>query len=269
MVRSDHASLEPRGSHRSLGWRASKHWIHAGVVALALLSSGTVWGEVARTVDHVRLTIKDILPVAPEGIANLDFGPAPPPGVSRVVTRTEIQDWLQARGVDSRKLAIPDRVRVSTAGRRIPITELTELAWQAVGKALPAGVTLSAVKPGFDVLVPARAEVGGVKMPKAPRQKGPFRATATLEFVCDKEIVARVPVSVTLEVSEEAATPDVARGAKLDLMLSHGLLQITTMGSMLADANVGEHATALVVATGRVVRVRVVSRTEAEILETP
>ena len=221
-----------------------------------------------RSVDHPRLLLKDIVPSAPQGVAELDFCPAPPPGSTRLFTRSEIQDWLQARGVDSRKMAIPDRVRIATTGRRIPVAELSDLARPVIEKALVPGVTLTLLRPGFDVLVPAHAEVGSVKLPKPPRQKGPFRTTATLEFVCDQEIVARIPISVTLEVSEAAATPDVARGSRVELALSHGAVRITTAGSMLADANVGESASATVIATGRVVRVRVVSRTEAEIMET-
>jgi flagella basal body P-ring formation protein FlgA len=45
------------------------------------------------------------------------------------------------------------------------------------------------------------------------------------------------------------------------------VVRITTSGSVLADASVGDTVGATVVATGRVVKVRITSPREAEVVE--
>jgi hypothetical protein len=245
-----------------------------GRVSLAFMAISLLWSlslsaDTVRSVDHARLILKDILPSAPQGVADLEFGPAPPPGGKRTLTRAEIEEHLRARGVDVRGLGIPERVRITTAGRRITMAELVDLARPVVDKALAPGVTVTSLRPSFEVFVPARAELGAARLPKPPRQKGLFRTTATLEFVCDGEIVARVPVAVTLDVSEAAATPDARRGSRIDLVVSHGAVRITTVGTLLSDADIGETVNVTVVATNRVVKARLVQRTAAEVLDIP
>lgn len=239
------------------------------VAALALFWPLSLSADTVRSIDHARLVLKDILPSAPQGMADLDFGPAPPPGGTRTLTRLEIEEHLRARGVDVRGLGIPERVRIATAGRRISIPDLVDMARPVIDKSLAPGVSIASLRPAFEVLVPAHAELGAARLPKPPRQKGPFRTTATLEFVSDGEIVARVPVSVTLDVSEAAATPDVRKGSRIDLVVSHGAVRITTVGTVLSDADIGETVSAMVLATNRVVRARLVQRAEAEVLDLP
>jgi len=213
--------------------------------------------------------VGDVLVSAPPGIAEIDIGPAPPPGGNRLLVRAEIELVLRRRGVDTTKLVIPASVRIVSASKRVSPSELEAMVTPLILKNLPAGVTLTKVHPGYDVVVPPNATVGSADVPRPPRQRGPFHTTINVEMVSDGQVVARVPVPVILEVSELGARPDVARGARIGLVIDRRSLRITTLGSCLFDANVGDVTSVLVLSTSRVVKAKITSRDEAQILEGP
>jgi hypothetical protein len=241
--------------------------VRSRLVLLFLLWPLFASAESTRTIDHARILVADLLPNAPKGLSDIDLGPSPAPGGSRVVTKDEIRAHLVEHGVDTDKLMIPERVRVVAASRRIAPAELQALARPSIEKALAAGVTLVALSAGYEVVVAPCAQVGAARIPKLPRQKGTVRTTVTLDMVCGREVVARVPLSVTVELGEAALAIDVTRGARVSLVLTRGVVRITTSGSVLADASVGDTVGATVVATGRVVKVRITSPREAEVVE--
>lgn len=234
---------------------------------LALALPLTAAAEPTRSIGRARLLASDVIPSAPEGVGEIDLGPAPPPGGSRLLTKSEIEQLLRGRGVDTTKLAIPATLRIVGIAKRVSPAELTSLITPVIVKSLPPGVTLTKVQPGYDVVVPPSASVGAVEIPRHPRQKGPFRTTATVQMSSDGEVVARVPVPVVLEVSEEAARPDVARGARIGLVVDRRSLRIMTQGSCLSDANIGDVVNVLVVPTNRVVRAKITRHDEAQIVE--
>jgi hypothetical protein len=235
--------------------------------ALALpLSAGA---EPTQSIDHARLLAGDIIKAAPAGVAEIDLGPAPPPGGTRLLSKTEIEQMLRQRGVDTSKLAIPAQIRIVGAAKRVSPAELAALITPVIVQRLAPGVALTKVQPGFDVVVPPSATVGTVEIPRHPRQKGSFRTTANVQMVADGEIVARVPVPVILEVSEEATRPDVARGSRIGLVIDRRSLRIMTQASCMLDANIGDVVSVLVVPTNRVVKAKITSRDEAQMIEGP
>jgi hypothetical protein len=240
-------------------------WIIAAAFSIALPL--TAAAEPTQSVDHSRLLAGDVIPSAPQGVADIDLGPAPPPGGSRLLTRNEIEQMLRKRGVDTSKLAIPPSIRIVAAAKRITPADLTTLITPVILKNLPQGVTLTKVQPAYDVVVPPSATVGTIEIPHHPRQKGTFRTTANVEMVSGGEVVARVPVPIILEISEDAARPDVARGARIGLVIDRRSLRIMTAGSCLFDANIGDVVSVLVVSTSRVIKAKITSRDEAQILE--
>ena len=240
-------------------------WIIAAVFSLALPLSAAA--EPSLSVDHARLLAGDVIPSAPPGVAEIDLGPAPPPGASRLLTKNEIEQMLRKRGVDTAKLAIPASLRIVGASKRISPADLTTLIIPVISKTLPPGVTLTKAQPGYDIVVPPSATVGTIEIPHHPRQKGPFRTTANVEMVSDGEVVARIPVPIVLEVSDSAARPDVARGARIGLVIDRRSLRIMTQGSCLLDANIGDVVSDLVVSTSRVVKAKITSHDEAQIIE--
>jgi hypothetical protein len=186
-----------------------------------------------------------------------------------LVTRDEIQTHLRERGVDVARLAIPLSVRLVSAARRISPTEFATLAIPAIEQKLPPGITLTKASPTYEVVVPPSATVRAAELPRPPRQKGSFKSTATIELVSDGTVVAKVQVPVVLEVSEDAARPDLPRGGHVGLTIDHRSVRISTQGSLLADANVGDTVSVLVIATGRVVKARISSIDEAQVIEAP
>lgn len=225
--------------------------------------------EPTRTIDHARILLGDVISSAPDGLADLDLGPAPPPGSSRLLTKPDLERELRQRGVDVAKLAIPAAVRLVGAARHIAPDKLAALAAPFIEKELPPGVTLSSVRASYEVVVPPGAEVRSALVPRIVRQKGSQRSTATIELACDGDPVAKVPVAVVLEVSEQAARPDVARQSRLNLYLERGAVKVSTVGQVLTDANVGDSVKILVVATGRVVQAKILTRDEAKLVEAP
>jgi hypothetical protein len=223
--------------------------------------------EPTQSIDHARLLAGDVVKSAPPGVAEIDLGPAPPPGANRLLTKNEIEQMLRQRGVDTTKLSIPVSIRIVGAAKRVTPAELTTLITPVIIQNLPPGVALTKVQPGYDVVVPPSASVGHVEIPRHPRQKGPFRTTATVQMVADGDIVARIPVPVVLEVSEEAARPDVARGARVSLVIDRRSMRIMTQGSCMIDANIGDVVNVLVVPTSRVVKAKITSRDEAQMVE--
>jgi len=223
--------------------------------------------EPVRTVDHARLLLGDVLASAPAGLAEVDLGPAPPPGSSRLLTKAELERQLRERGVDLSKLAIPAAVRVVGAAQHIAPDKMAELATPAIIKELPPGVTLTSVRASYEVVVPPGAEIKSAKLSKIVRQKGTQRSTATLEFSSDGAPVANVPVAVVLEVSEQAARPDVVRQSRINISIERGAVKVSGTGQVMADANVGDKVSVLVLATGRVVKALIVSQNEAQLLE--
>jgi hypothetical protein len=237
----------------------------AALLALPLVASA----EPVRVVDHARLSLGDIIANPPEGTADLDLGPAPPPGSSRLLTHDELERQLRGRGLDLSKISIPASIRIVAAARRISPDKLSELAAPLIEKLLPPGVKLTSVRASYEVVVPPRTEVQSAEPPRYVRQKGVQRSTTTVQLISDGAPVARVPVTIVLEVSEEAARPDVARSGRINLSFERGLVRVSAAGTVMADANVGDKVGVLVVSTGKVVRAKIVSTGEAEVLDGP
>jgi hypothetical protein len=223
--------------------------------------------EPTRTIDHARILLGDIVSAAPAELADIDLGPAPPPGANRLLNKSELERQLRDRGVDVSKVSLPASIRVVGASRHIAPDKLAELAMPVIAKELPAGVTLTSVHASYEIVVPPSAEVKSAKISRIVRQKGTQRSMATIELACDGAPVAKVPVAVVLEVSEQAARPDVGRHTRMNLYIDHGAVRVTAIGQTMADANIGDKVGMMVVATGRVVQAKIVSSEEAQLLE--
>jgi len=238
------------------------------VVAL-LCFSGVGSADPVKTVDVSRLTLGDVLDALPAEVAALDLGPAPQPGGSRLVSRDEIERTLAEHGMSSVAIKMPGSVRVVGAAKRVSPPELARLAEPSVRAALPEGVEYVKLEAGSEVTLSPRARVEKVELGRFPRRAGTQRASAILVFGGDGGISFRLPATVVGVVSDEAARPDVSRNGRLLLVLQRGAMRVAADGAALADASVGETLPVRVSATGRVVRARIISASEAELLESP
>jgi hypothetical protein len=237
-------------------------------LAFVLLLSAPTPAEESRVVSHARLTIADVA-FATADIGALDLGPAPPPGGSRLVGRAEIEDRIRAAGLDPKGVALPKVVRVVGASQRLSPDALAKLATGAVTRALPQGVTLEKIEAAYEIVTRPGSSVKSASIAKVPRQKGQAHVSAVLELATEDDVVTKVPVALTVDVSDAAAKADVPRGTRVEIVLERGAIRIATSATALADAEIGDTQSVSIVATGRVVRARFVSRERAEIVEKP
>jgi hypothetical protein len=202
-------------------------------------------------------------------VASIDLGPSPPPGGSRVISKAEISQQIVAAGFSSSGLNIPDTVRIVGASRRLSGADLVRMATPVLERSLPSGVKLVSSDLPSELVTPPEISVKNVNVPRWPRQKGQFHTTATVELASEDKIVARVSLPIVLDISEQAARPDVQRGALLTLVIESPTVRISTQATSMSDGNIGETLNFQVKSTGRVVSARLQSPQEARIVERP
>lgn len=232
------------------------------VGAFALVASA----EPVRTVDSARLQLKDVADVANGDLAEVDLGPAPPPGASRVFVREDVLRDLQSQGIDPRAVKLPARVRVASAARRFAPNELAEMVRQPLLAALPPAVKLDSLTIARGVVASPKISVGEVRVPKLQRRAGSTTVTAMVDLMHDDQVATRLPLTLKLAVSEQAAAALVTRGSRVELVIARGTAKISASAIALDDAELGQIASFKVSSTQKVLRARVESRTEAVVV---
>jgi hypothetical protein len=227
------------------------------VAAVAL--AGPAGAETKVSVDGPSITLADIDPGAPAALGAIDLGRAPPPGNSRVLTRREIRQRVRDAGADPSGLSVPASVRVESPAERWNPAEVAVRADAVVRAALPFGVSLVKIGALQGVVVPPRTNVASAK-PVVPHGVGRHEVTVVAELRRDDEVVARAPLSLVVEVSEEAFAPILKKGDRLTLVVDQGNARIGATGIALADANLGDSIWFKVTSTGKTLKARVASR---------
>lgn len=223
--------------------------------AVALVAAGAR-AEGALIVAGSRIELGELCPTAPEAARSLDIGPAPPPGASALLDRERVLSQLRAAGLDPNALSLPKLLRVVAASKRWTPPEVTAMARAAVEAAMPRGVALAHLEARMPLVAAPDAVVGHAQVPKPPKHAGAFRTSIVVPIIADGAVVTRVTVGATLEVSEGAARPDVARGARVTLVIDRRGARIGAAGIALADADVGDVGDFRVDKTGRIVKAR-------------
>src|SRR4030095_13944317 len=113
-------------------------------------------------------------------LADVDLGPSPPPGSSRLFARSDVVALLRSQGI-TRAFAMPSTVRVQSASRRFSSTELAELVGPRVRSSLPPGATIKDLRVSRAVLASPRIEVGDVRIPRLVRRTGELTITANAD----------------------------------------------------------------------------------------
>ena len=219
--------------------------------------------EPVRMIDTARIRIADVADsVSPEA-AELDLGPAPPPGSSRLFAREDLLRQLQSQGLDPKAVKLPTSVRVQSLSRRFAPSELTALVRDRVVAALPPAVKLEQLSVARGIVASPKLTVGEVRMPKISRRAGSATLTAMADLMHEDQIVTRLPITVKLDVSEEATRPLIDRGARVELVITRGSAKISASAVALDSAELGEVASFKVSTTQKVLRARVLSATQA------
>jgi hypothetical protein len=109
----------------------------SALVAFFALTAEVARGEPTRTVDASRILVVDV--VSSAGSTDVELGPAPPPGGSRLVERREVEARIRESGGEPKNLDMPAVVRVVRAARHMSPTDLVREA-DPVLKAFPSSV---------------------------------------------------------------------------------------------------------------------------------
>ena len=211
-----------------------------------------------------KLRARDILgPAAPD----VELGPTPPIGSSRIVDRAEIERaFAQANVTPPKK--IPAAVRVSRKTRRLDAADVASAIRTSLAAApLPRGATLSNVRAtGADV--PADFQRVSVDLPVLPRRAGPTTVQAIVTFLGESDAPLQKTITpIELVLPPEAAFPDIPRGAPMTLIIRRGLVEVSISGVAATDGDIGAILPVTIRPSGRVLRARAVDRTHAVALE--
>ncbi len=189
------------------------------IAATALGSPCTATAETSLVVKGSRVELGELAPTAPEALRSMDLGPAPPPGGTALLDRERVVSQIRAAGVEPSSVALPRLLRVVGAARRWSPAELSTFVRGAVEDALPRGVSLTHLEARMPLVASPDALVGHAEIPRTPKHAGVFRTAIVVPIIADGEVATRVTLSATLDVSESAARPDVARGARITLVI--------------------------------------------------
>jgi len=236
-------------------------------VALEAMSSSAAGALPVKEIQVTgpRITLSEVVPTVPASVATADLGPAPAPGGSRVVTQEELR--TAATGASAKVIAsLPAAVRVVRKMKKLTAADVERETRKAVIAAgLRRGVAIAAVRApkssdvaeGFTTIV--------ASVPKPPRRTGRVPTTATLTFQRGTEILARIAVPIDLDLSAEAAVPDIAKGAAVTVTVKSGLVEISASALAGADADVGEDLPVTLRPSGKILRATLVAPGKAVI----
>lgn len=219
-------------------------------------------GVAERAVTGPRVQLADLVPGAPD----VDLGPVPAPGGSRIIDRAEIERAATAQGKTAPK-SIPASVRVIRKMRAIAGPELEKLARDGAANAIPRGATLVRVRVAAQLSVADGFDRVSADLPRPPRRAGQATVTGTLAFFRGSEELARTPLVVDFSLTAEAAAPDVAQGSAILLLVRRGLVELRIPATVGADAEIGGTVPVTVRTTGKTLRARVLDREHALVAE--
>ncbi len=237
-------------------------------LALALaLCAGSAAADEGRVVRGAQVRLSDLVSELPAEVPDFEIGAAPPPGVSRSIAKSEIIDAASKSGVSLKQLKLPSSVRVTSAAKRWSSEELAGAATPTLLAALPAGVLVKRAHVGSKAVTSPSATISAVRVPRLPRREGEHLTSATIELSNDGQVVARIPLALTLEISGSAALPAVGKGARVQLMIESGPARITAMAVALNDGEVGDTLQFRVASTQKILYGKVIEPTLARVVQ--
>jgi len=224
--------------------------------------------ESEQTIDSARIRLADVSDGYDGAeLGELDLGPAPPPGNSRLVSRAEVEDQLHAAGDDAKKLRMPSALRVKSAAKRWSAEEVRTAFEAKLKSALPTGINYRSMRLSRVLVTSPRATIGDARFPRLQKREGEQTVTATVEVRQDDELLLRLPVTVIVNVTEAGMRPALEKGARVNLVIEHGPARVTALAIALSDAELGDTTSFRVSSTQRVLRARVTSPDTAQVVQ--
>lgn len=237
------------------------------VLGLCLALSHGAHAESERLIDSARVHLSDVSQDFEGDLATLDLGPAPPPGNTRTLPRSEVEAQLRAAGADVRQLHMPRSLVFRSAARHWSTEEWKTLLEPSLSTALPHGVTLRALKYSHPLVTSPKITVGDAHLPKLPKHEGELTVTATVDLRQEDIVVLRVPVTLVIDISEEATRPALPRGSRVSVVIEHGGARVSAVALSMSDAELGDVTSFRVASTQRVLRARLETLDTARVVE--
>lgn len=235
---------------------------------LALVcASAPVGAEEGRLVRGAQVRLSDLVSELPAEVPDLEVVAAPPPGSSRTIARGEILDAADRSGVDLKKLRLPNAVRVTSAAKRWSTEELASAATPHLLRALPPSVTVRRARATGKAVTSPSATISAVRVPKLPRREGEHLTTATIELSNEGQIVARIPLQLSLDIPAAAAVATVTKGSRMQLMIESGPARISATAIALSDGEVGDTLQFRVATTHKVLYGKVIDAAVARVVQ--
>jgi len=211
-----------------------------------------------------RVHAKEIVPSA---ASDLDLGPTPAVGSSRVIDRAEIERAFTAASLPVPK-KIPAAVRVARKTRRLQPADVNGAVKVALADMkIPRGAALTNIRSN-GVEVPADFQKVSVELPTLPRKAGTVTVQAHVTFLSDETVAiskAIVPIDFTLP--PEAAFAEITKGAPITLIIKKGLVEVAIGAVAASDGDVGSIVPVTLKPSGRVLRARAIDNTHAVAVE--
>jgi hypothetical protein len=148
-----------------------------------LLFAATAAASENRTIRGTRIELGELVQGAPERVRDLDLGPAPPPGGTRLFGRDELITAVRRAGADPEGLSIPASIRATTEKKQLSVPTLAELGRAAIETILPEGVAATRVIARRPVDVSAEATLAAPELPSFPKRAGSFQTTVIFPVV--------------------------------------------------------------------------------------
>jgi hypothetical protein len=245
--------------------RTVRAW--APLLAALLCATSVAVADEARVVRGAQVHLSDLVSELPAGVPDLEITAAPPPGSSRTIARGEIQDAADKNGISLKQVKLPTAVRVTSAAKRWSTEDLANAALPALTRALPNGVTVKRARATAKAVTSPSASISGVRVPRLPRREGEYLTTATIELSNDGQIVARIPLQLSLEISSAAAQPAITKGTRVQLMIESGPARITATAIALSDGELGDTLQFRVATTQKILYGKVEEPTLARVVQ--
>ena len=241
-------------------------WVSILMCAMTLLPVSAK-AETTRMLDAQRITLGDLVPEATGALAALDLGSAPPPGGSRLFSADDIRTAILVAHEKAETLPSLTNVRVVRVTRRFSERELEVLIRPFISALLPPGATLLTLQMPKSILAVPNVTVGEVRIPKLPKRVGLTRSSAIAELVVKGDVLARVPVTMDLQLDESATHYLLERGATLSLVIETGSTRVTAAATLQSPADLGDIVPCQVSRTRKILRAKVVSGREAVVVQ--
>ncbi len=227
------------------------------------LSPRSAQAEIERTVTSSRVLFGILVPSAPLEVADLDLGPAPPAGSSRLYSTEELVMAARQAGT---KLLVKDSVRAVRAAKRWTQAELLTFITPKLKAALPNYARLLRVDvPRTLVTVPC-VELSRVEPGQLPNRRGTVQTSALFELTVDGKLEQRLSLPIVLDLGERPKPVEVERGTTVALQITLGASRVSAAAIAVQTVAVGSVALFRVTKTRKTLRAKLLSPSTAEVV---